>query len=100
MFINNNRYVNDLPPLLEEGVRILIYAGDAGNSIVLFNIKLRIDYICNWMGNKAWTLKLDWYGNDGFNAAKDIEFKSKSTGKALGQLRSHENFAFLRGILK
>jgi cathepsin A (carboxypeptidase C) len=23
-------YVNDLPPLLEEGVKILIYAGDAG----------------------------------------------------------------------
>lgn len=79
-------YVNDLPPLLEEGIRIMIYAGDA-------------DFICNWMGNKAWTLKLDWFGNDGFNAVKDKEIKSTITGKQLGQLREFENFVSIEYLL-
>ena len=79
----NKPYVNDLPPLLEEGVRILIYAGDA-------------DFICNWFGNKAWTKLLEWYGQDGFNEAKDVAWKSKLSGKPLGEYRTFENFAFLR----
>lgn len=48
------------------------------------------------MGNKAWTLKLDWYGADKFIDAPDIPIKSSKTGKKLGQQRSHENFSFLR----
>lgn len=31
-------YVNDLPPLLEEGIRVLIYAGDAGMFLFLFYV--------------------------------------------------------------
>ncbi len=76
-------YVNALPPLLEQGVHILIYAGDA-------------DYICNWMGNKAWTLNLEWYGQEEFQSAKDVPIKSSVTGKPLGEYREHKNFAFLR----
>ena len=30
-------------------IPVLIYAGDA-------------DYICNWLGNKAWTDALEWHG--------------------------------------
>ena len=47
--------------MMEGGVRVLIYAGD-------------VDFICNWMGNKAWTKELSWTGHDDFNAAKDLDF--------------------------
>lgn len=44
--------------MLESGVRVLIYAGD-------------VDFICNWIGNKAWTQELGWTGKADFNAAGD-----------------------------
>jgi cathepsin A (carboxypeptidase C) len=47
-----------LIPMLESGVRVLIYAGD-------------VDFICNWMGNKAWTLELPWSGKAALNADGD-----------------------------
>lgn len=41
-------YVADM---LDDGVRALIYAGDA-------------DLMCNWISNRAWMLALDWQGKD------------------------------------
>ncbi|KAJ1473940.1 hypothetical protein T484DRAFT_1834188 [Baffinella frigidus] len=41
------------PAMLEAGIRVLIYAGE-------------MDYICNYMGNKAWTLALPWAGPTAF----------------------------------
>ncbi|EEY67047.1 serine protease family S10, putative [Phytophthora infestans T30-4] len=43
--------------LLNDGLRVLIYAGDA-------------DLMCNWIGNRAWTLELDWRGKDGYFTAE------------------------------
>ena len=51
-----------VPPLLAAGVDVLIYAGDA-------------DFVCNWYGNKAWTIALDWPGKDAFHAARDHDWK-------------------------
>ncbi|KAJ3217562.1 hypothetical protein HDU67_007634 [Dinochytrium kinnereticum] len=76
-------YVNLIPGILEEGVKILIYAGDS-------------DYICNWMGNQAWTLALEWEGKEGFNEAPEINWTSKITGRKAGVFRSFNNLAFLR----
>ncbi|KAG2217560.1 hypothetical protein INT45_006727 [Circinella minor] len=73
-------YVNHIPELLDqEGINILIYAGDA-------------DYICNWMGNKAWTLALEWSGKDAWRKAEDMKWGE------IGELRksSGGEFAFLR----
>ncbi len=47
-----------LEPMLEGGVRVLIYAGD-------------VDFICNWIGNKAWTKALPWSGHKEFSSATD-----------------------------
>ena len=47
--------------MLNDGVEVMIYAGD-------------VDYICNWLGNKAWVLDLDWTGKEGMNAAKDEKY--------------------------
>ena len=70
-------YVHDVPPLLENGLRVLIYAGDA-------------DFVCNWMGNKAWTLNLPWSGHDEFNQADDEDWITESGVKA-GELRTTED---------
>ena len=63
-----------IPPILDENIKVLIYAGDQ-------------DYICNWLGVKAWTDKLDWSGHDAYNAAPI----NKWVG---GTVRSHKKFAF------
>ena len=48
--------------MLEANIRVLIYAGD-------------VDFICNWMGNKAWTKALPWSGHTAFNEAMDADWK-------------------------
>lgn len=50
--------------LLEAGIPALIYAGD-------------VDFICNYLGNKAWTTGLDWQHKDDFNKAEDHEWSEK-----------------------
>jgi cathepsin A (carboxypeptidase C) len=49
-------------------VRVLVYAGE-------------MDYICNYIGNKAWTLALSWTGKAKFVAAGDHAWKTPE-GKA------------------
>jgi cathepsin A (carboxypeptidase C) len=70
-----------IPPMLEAGIRVMIYAGD-------------VDYICNWMGNKAWVMALNWPGKAAFNAAPDVEFSV--AGRAAGEERTYGNFSFVR----
>ncbi|KIP09855.1 hypothetical protein PHLGIDRAFT_34220 [Phlebiopsis gigantea 11061_1 CR5-6] len=43
--------------LLERGIPILIYAGT-------------YDWQCNWVANKLWVDKLEWTGQEGYNAAE------------------------------
>ncbi|KAI8089447.1 Alpha/Beta hydrolase protein [Halteromyces radiatus] len=68
---------------LSEGIRVLLYAGDK-------------DFICNWMGNKAWSLSMDWPGQEGYNNADDEEWINAATGESAGQVRTYKNLSFLR----
>lgn len=63
MFVQDwmKNFHKNIIPLLEDDIRVLIYAGD-------------VDYICNWMGNKAWTIDLQWSGHDEFSTAKDVSW--------------------------
>ncbi|CAI5731669.1 unnamed protein product [Peronospora farinosa] len=75
-----NTYVADL---LNDDLRVLIYAGDA-------------DLMCNWYGNQAWTLALDWKGKGGFNAAPETAYIT-ADGTNAGVVQSFNNqFTFLR----
>lgn len=74
-----------VPELLEQ-IPVLIYAGDA-------------DFICNWLGNKAWSEALEWPGKSKFASAEleDLVIKdNEHTGKKIGQVKSHGNFTFMR----
>merc|ERR1711957_208891 len=72
-----------IPDLLKAGVRTLIYAGD-------------VDFICNWLGNKHWTLKLDWDHKDDFNAAADKPYTGGDGNAEVGKLRESNGFAFMQ----
>lgn len=59
-----------IPELLENKIRVLIYAGD-------------MDFICNWIGNKNWTTALDWSGKASFDAEEDKPFMVNGMQAAL-----------------
>lgn len=68
-------------PMVESGIRVLVYAGDA-------------DFIVNWMGCKAWTVALQWKHGDAFQKAKDLPWMVK--GKKAGVVRSANGLTFLQ----
>ena len=60
-----------IPPMLEAGIRALVYAGD-------------LDFICNWVGNQKWTLAMPWSGQDAFNDAAKNEKTFTVDGASAG----------------
>ncbi|KAF3909691.1 hypothetical protein AA313_de0208465 [Arthrobotrys entomopaga] len=71
-----------VPDLLKE-IPVLIYAGDA-------------DFICNWLGNHAWTEALEWSGKAEFNKVPLGDFKMSDSGKKVGEVKSANGLTFLR----
>ncbi|KMU79375.1 carboxypeptidase Y [Coccidioides immitis RMSCC 3703] len=74
-----------VPGLIDQ-IRVLIYAGDA-------------DFICNWLGNQAWTDALEWSGREKFAKAelKDLTIvDNENKGKNIGKVKSYGNFTFMR----
>jgi cathepsin A (carboxypeptidase C) len=70
--------------LLNDGIPALIYAGD-------------VDYICNYLGNRAWTLGLDWMHKSDFNSAEDHEWgESDSESGSVGLSKTSNGFTFLQ----
>lgn len=60
-----------IAPMVEGGVRVLIYAGDT-------------DFICNWMGNKAWTMSIPWSGRADYHATGDHDWYYDAEKTKLG----------------
>ena len=60
--------------LLDGGVRVLNFAGDA-------------DYICNWVGSKAFTMALRWEGQAAYRGAKDYVWYHPTSKRSLGEVR-------------
>ncbi|ODV96937.1 hypothetical protein PACTADRAFT_38824 [Pachysolen tannophilus NRRL Y-2460] len=74
-------YFKKVTELLDGGLPVLIYAGDK-------------DFICNWLGNQAWTNSLPWSGADSFQASK---VKSWAVdGKEAGKVKNSDIFTFMR----
>lgn len=72
-----------VPPLLEDGIRVLLYSGDA-------------DFICNWMGNKAWAISLPWSGQARMEEKKDKKWIAN--GHHAGDVRTSGPLTFLRAF--
>ncbi|KAM3555280.1 hypothetical protein MY1884_005685 [Beauveria asiatica] len=71
-----------VPGLLAE-IPVLIYAGDA-------------DYICNWLGNRAWVKALEWPGKAAFNQAPVQPLKLGCSGKEYGNVTHSGNLNFMQ----
>ena len=53
------------------------------------------DFICNWLGNQAWTEALEWPGQKSFNKAKTQDLKL-TNDKKTGEFKTSGNFTFMR----
>lgn len=74
-------YVNQIPPLLNSNISVLAYAGDA-------------DFMCNWMGVRAWTINVPWNGHLKYSQQEDIDWYSNAI--VAGAIRSRGSLTFLR----
>jgi len=70
-----------LTDLLHDDIEVLIYAGDC-------------DFICNWLGNKAWATALEWDHQSEFNASADKEWEFN--GKPVAKHRNSNHFHFMQ----
>lgn len=71
-----NLYVAEL---LARGIDVLIYAGT-------------YDFVCNWVGNEEWTLRMEWSGQKGFNAEPLRNWIVD--GEPAGLYRRYKNLVF------
>lgn len=74
-------FIEDVEQLLAAGVRVALMYGDA-------------DYICNWFGGEAVSLKVDYAHQEEFRAAGYAPFVVDGT--EYGEVRQYGNFSFLR----
>ncbi|KAF2143268.1 uncharacterized protein K452DRAFT_247675 [Aplosporella prunicola CBS 121167] len=74
-------FAEDIQMLLDAGVRVALYYGDA-------------DYICNWFGGEAVSLAINHTDSDRFAAAGYTPFTVDGT--EYGVVRQAGNFSFLR----
>lgn len=65
--------------LLARQVRVLVYVGT-------------YDWICNWIGNEAWTLALEWHGQKDFAALPLREWHVD--GRVAGKTRAARGLTF------
>ena len=52
----------------------------------------KYDWICNHVGNEAWTLALEWSGHDEFS--KQVLKGWEMDGKVVGMMRSAKGLTF------
>ncbi|KAI0924127.1 hypothetical protein AcW1_006330 [Taiwanofungus camphoratus] len=64
-----------LPELVEDGIRLLVYAGNA-------------DMMCNFIGNERWVEQLETSFHKEFAATKPVPWVTMETGLMAGMVRS------------
>ncbi|KAG7837048.1 hypothetical protein KL943_001087 [Ogataea angusta] len=69
--------------VLDAGLPVLIYAGDK-------------DYICNWLGNLAWTEALDWKESASYQKAEFKNWYTEFEGLPAGEIKTNGRLTFAR----
>lgn len=80
-FMRDNE--QDLVPMLEDDIRVLIYAGDR-------------DLICNWLGNRRWVDALAWSGSEGWSQAQEQPWSAKGSNAPAGTVTSYDTLTFVK----
>jgi hypothetical protein len=98
-------------PQLEEGLRIMIYAGvgararpprpppaaareGRGRSPEGRRARAADDWICNWMGNRKWLTEMAWSNQTQFVAAPERNWTVD--GKLAGSVQAHGPLSFVK----
>ncbi|XP_047312951.1 serine carboxypeptidase-like [Impatiens glandulifera] len=74
-------HVARIPPLLENGIKVLIYAGE-------------YDIVCNWLGISRWVNAMTWSGQKNFNVSSTVPYVVD--GAVKGQLNEYGPLSFLK----
>jgi cathepsin A (carboxypeptidase C) len=70
----------DVPTVLAANIPVLVYSGTD-------------DFICNYMGGRAWTNNMQWPGQKAFNTAKTSSWNFG--GHQVGNIKSAQGFTWL-----
>ncbi len=54
------------------------------------------DFICNWLGNLAWTNELEWPGQAAYQQEEMQDLLLSDDSKKIGGFKSSGNFTFIR----
>lgn len=93
-----------LVPAIIEKIPVLVYAVslppyDLDADLVQDDANVRqgdADFICNWLGNRAWTEALPWPGQKAYNKVEIEDLKLGGDGKKIGEVKSSGNLTFMR----
>uniref|UniRef100_A0A7N0SVX3 Carboxypeptidase n=1 Tax=Kalanchoe fedtschenkoi TaxID=63787 RepID=A0A7N0SVX3_KALFE len=69
------------PPILEQGLRVLVYAGE-------------YDLICNWLGNSRWVEAMPWSGQSSFVTVNMTSYMVD--GQEAGLVKSFGPLTFMK----
>ncbi|KAF3928321.1 hypothetical protein AA313_de0209767 [Arthrobotrys entomopaga] len=75
------RPMHEYVPAVLQHIPALVYAGDK-------------DFICNWLGVRAWTEALEWQGKSQYNATPLKSYMVQ--GREAGQIKSANGLTFAR----
>ncbi|KAI3989601.1 hypothetical protein MKX01_036210 [Papaver californicum] len=78
-FLNQRKI--GIPTLLEDGIKLLVYAGE-------------YDLICNWLGNSRWVEPMEWSGHQEYVASANVPIVVD--GAEAGLLKSYGPLSFLK----
>jgi len=69
-----------IPPLLDNGIRVLVYSGT-------------LDFICNWFGGRSWSDSMPWNLHNQYNNTQFHDWNIN--GQIAGTTKTAGNFTFL-----
>jgi cathepsin A (carboxypeptidase C) len=90
-----------LTDLVNEGIRLLVYAGNAGTLLAaprLLECADRVlDAMCNFMGNERWVSKFDNVFHEEFASSGAVPWVIKGSGRVAGTVRTAGGNGFTAG---